>query len=150
MDVKNIVERRDGDVVSVRPDSPISHAARTLNENRIGAVIVTDDNGSMAGILSERDVSRGVSEHGTALSEKPVSELMTNNVITCRLEDSMNDVLSLMAANGIRHVPVMEKDSIVGMVSMRDAITLWLDTVKELNSLKEEVELFRKQLGASA
>lgn len=149
MDVKNILERRDGEVVSVHPDSLIPHAAQTLNENRIGAVIVTDDNGGMAGILSERDVSRGVTEHGTGLSEKPVSDLMTNNVITCRLEDSMSEVLSLMTANGIRHVPVMENEKVVGMVSMRDAITLWLDTVKELNSLKEEVELFRKQLGAS-
>lgn len=133
MDVKDLLEAKNGEVISVEVSSPVPDAARALARNEIGVVVVTDPQGRMGGILSERDISRGLTEHGAALLKKPVSDLMTRNVVSCGPDDSIVDVLSLMHNHSIRHIPVEDQDAVIGIVSLRDLTTHWLNALEEEN-----------------
>ena len=77
--------------------------------------------------------SRGVTEHGASLVEKPVGDLMTRSAVRCGPDDSIVDVLSLMHNHDVRHLPVMDRDDVVGIISLRDVTTHWLNALEEEN-----------------
>lgn len=129
----DLIEHRGGDVVTVPCENPVSEAAATLTDIDIGVLIVTDSDGGVSGILSECDVSRGVTQHGADLIQKQVGDLMTRRVIACTLDHSIVDAFSLMISNGIRHVPVMRDGDVLGIVSMRDVMDVWLNALEEEN-----------------
>ena len=133
MDVKELLDTKNGDVISVEADNSVPEAAMALADNDVGIVVVTDQRGEIGGILSEGDISRGLTEHGAALVKKPVGDLMTRKVISCGPEDSIIDVLSLMLDHGVRHIPVVENNSVIGVLSLRDVTTHWLNALEEEN-----------------
>ena len=130
MDVQELLDRKGNSVVTVNEDSSLPDAAKVLTKNGIGSAIVTEDSGKMAGILSERDISRSVGEHAAALLDKRVRDVMTRKVVSCKPSDDVADVVSSMTVNGIRHVPVLDNGAVVGVVSIRDTAALWLDSVR--------------------
>ena len=140
MDVQELLDEKGNQVITVQPGDTVPDAVQTLASNDIGAVVVTDDQGTMTGILSERDISRGVKKHGAGLMGKQVQDLMSNKVVTCTPHCSIVDVLALMNANNIRHLPVMDAQKVMGVISIRDATTVWL------NALEEENETLRRML----
>lgn len=133
MDVKELLDTKKGDVISVEADNSVPEAAMALAANEVGVVVVTDQRGEIGGILSEGDISRGLTEHGAALVKKPVGDLMTRKVISCGPEDSIIDVLSLMHDHGVRHIPVVENNGVIGVLSLRDVTTHWLNALEEEN-----------------
>ena len=133
MDVKELLEAKNGDVISIEVTRPVPEAARALASNDVGVVVVTDPDGRIDGLVSERDISRGVTEHGAALLDKPVGDLMVRSRASCGPDDSIVDVLALMHNHRIRYLPVLEQDDLIGVISLRDVTTHWLNALEEEN-----------------
>ncbi len=121
MTVERILTGKGGDVVSVSPDDTLEKAAQVLVENRIGAILAMRGD-EIAGVLSERDIVRAIGTTGASALAQPVSALMTENVITCHKTDSIADVMGVMTDRRIRHVPVVEKGKLLGIVSIGDLV----------------------------
>jgi CBS domain-containing protein len=111
-----------GDIVGIEPSADLKAAAQLLSAHRIGAVLIRGAGGRLAGILSERDIVRAISEHGAGALALPVSQVMTRNVTTCGEEDSVASIMERMTAGKFRHMPVVSKGELVGLVSIGDVV----------------------------
>lgn len=129
MNVKSILELKGDFVLTILPQATVEEASETLAENHIGAVVVTDAAGQIAGILSERDIAVAVPQYGGALGETKVSDIMTHDVVFCTTETTVTEVLNIMVSNGIRHLPVVEQDKLMGVISLRDVVGNWLGAI---------------------
>jgi len=140
MNVDSILRTKGGEVVTTRPDVSIADIARLLHGRRIGAVVVLSEGGGIAGILSERDIVSGMAEHGEEVSRLTVGRLMTREVVTCAPGDTIRDVMTLMTHRRVRHVPVVEADRLVGIVSIGDVVKSRIEeTEVEVDSLRDYV-----------
>ncbi len=133
MQVADILASKGDRVIATRPESPITQALRTLTVERIGVVVVTDDNGELVGILSERDIVHGLHEQGDRVLRMKVADLMTGAVITCSPDHSVVDAMRLMSANGIRHLPVVDDGKLAGVLSIVDVVHVRLAEVEQDN-----------------
>lgn len=122
MKVSNVLDDKGNDVFTVRPEETIDVLSHRLRALRIGALIVSSDGNSIDGIISERDVAYGLAEHGAEVLNRKVSELMTKSVVTCSRESTIADLMKLMTRRRIRHLPVVEKGKLVGVVSIGDIL----------------------------
>ena len=121
--IEHILATKGPDVVTLRSDASVADAVARLREFRIGAIVVSDDNGATAaGILSERDVVRAVAEAGAAALERRVAEVMTIDVHTCPPTATIEDLMEAMTARRIRHIPVVADGRLVGVVSIGDIV----------------------------
>tara|TARA_B100000315_G_C14210814_1_gene421978 strand:- start:109 stop:561 length:453 start_codon:yes stop_codon:yes gene_type:complete len=127
MTIKAVLAGREEPVMTTEPDATSVEAAKLLSDRRIGLLVVCDTEGKIAGVLSERDIVRGLADHGAGLSEKRVADLMTGDVLTCSPGDLENEVLDTMAERQIRHMPVVDSGNLVGMVSIRDLMTYLME-----------------------
>jgi CBS domain-containing protein len=121
--VATIGEIMARDVLAVAGDTSISEAARQMHERRVGAVVVVDGD-RLVGILTERDVLRAVA---TGRVEGPVSASMTHGPDTVEPSETTGHAAALMIHGGFRHLPVVDGDAVVGMISIRDLMRLHLD-----------------------
>lgn len=122
MTIAAILKSKGADIVSATPDSTLADVCATLCEHKIGAVLVCDPDGGIAGIMSERDVVGAVNREGAEALARPVSAFMTRKVVTCTLDDTINEVMSRMTAGRFRHLPVIEGGRIVGLISIGDVV----------------------------
>jgi CBS domain-containing protein len=122
MNVKAILATKGGDTVSIEPTADLAAAAQLLSAHRIGAVVILGAGGRLGGILSERDIVRAISEHGAAALKLPVSQVMTRNVATCGEDDSIASIMERMTAGKFRHMPVLAKGELIGLVSIGDVV----------------------------
>ena len=129
--------KTDVGVISVKPDATVTEAAKLLSQHRIGTVIVSADGASLDGILSERDIVRELGKRGTECLSEPVSALMTAKLVTCSPSNSALEVLEMMTKGRFRHVPVMDGDKMVGLISIGDAVKARLS---QLAMEKESLE----------
>lgn len=119
--IRELLAQKDPCVVKcIRPDDTLLKMAQKLREHKIGALLVTDENDKLVGVISERDLVRAVTEFGNELVHRPVSDVMTRSVITCGSEDSVLDILATMNEKTIRHIPVVEGERIRAMISIRE------------------------------
>lgn len=126
------------EVVSILPSETLGAAAKKLTEHRIGALVVRDRIGRIVGMLSERDLVIALSQHGANAVTTPVSEAMTPEVITCRPGDAVRDLMALITAKRIRHIPVCEGERLLGIVSIGDVLKSRIDEKElELNMLRD-------------
>ncbi len=140
MTVKAILSTKGRSVVTISPAISLSMAIKILAENRIGAVIVTNANHGVEGILSERDLVRALAEHGASVLDKPVEKVMTKKVVTCVETDTVNDMMERMTAGKFRHVPVLEDGRIAGIISIGDVVKHRLMQIEsESNALREYI-----------
>ena len=130
MTVRDILDRKGRDVVTLGPDGSIADAARFLAENRIGAVVVSKDGAHIDGILSERDIVRAIASGGAAVLDQPVSSVMTANVKRCRETSTVNEVMSLMSSNRFRHLPVENDGKLVGIISIGDVVKRRIEDIE--------------------
>jgi CBS domain-containing protein len=122
MNVKTILAAKGGDTVSIEPTADLAAAAQLLSARRIGALVILGAGGRLAGILSERDIVRAISEHGAAALKLPVSQMMTRNVATCGEDDTIANIMERMTAGKFRHLPVVAKGQLIGLVSIGDVV----------------------------
>jgi CBS domain-containing protein len=117
-----------------------------LNE-RIGALVVLDADERLVGILSERDIVRTMADVGGASLLLPVAEVMTRNVSTCDMNDSISSVMDRMTKGKFRHMPVLDKDRLAGMISIGDALKWQIEMIREsmhqLEASIAELDLMR-------
>ena len=122
MNVKTILAAKGGDVISIEPTATLAAATQLLSKHRIGAVVICGAGGRLAGILSERDIMRAISEYGAEALNMQVGQVMTRNVLTCSEDDSISDIMERMTAGKFRHLPVVTTGRLVGLVSIGDVV----------------------------
>lgn len=138
MSIQSILDHKGNKVITMAPDTKVGVAAHRLRLERIGAVVITGEGLRIEGILSERDVVQGLTEHGAAVIDLPVSALMSRNVHTCRPDAEIRDVMRLMTLHRIRHVPVAENGVLRGIVSIGDVVKSRLEDMElEANVLHD-------------
>lgn len=121
MTVQAILDSKGHDILSVPSDATLKDAVAILSERRIGAVLVMKD-GRIEGILSERDIVRVLGQRGAKVLDEPVSGTMTRKVVTCRQADTAAAIMEKMTAGKFRHLPVVENDRVVGLISIGDIV----------------------------
>jgi CBS domain-containing protein len=140
MIVNRILSLKGREVATIEPSRSLSEAARILAERRIGALLIVDGDRPVTGIISERDIVRAVAMHGAKALDEPVSRFMTEKVVTCTGETSINDVMELMTQQKFRHIPVVESGRLSGIVSIGDVVKLRLEEVEaETQAIKEYI-----------
>lgn len=140
MMVSQILRDKGRDVLAIAPNATLADAARVLTKNRIGALIVRAESGALAGILSERDIVRAVSEEGSAALGLAVASRMTADVAVCEENDTIEEIMETMTRCRFRHMPVVEGEKIVGIVSIGDVVkTRIAETLREAQALKEYI-----------
>ena len=138
--VKNILGEKGREVISISADATLSEATRLLSRRRIGAVVVCDDSGTLAGILSERDVVRAVADESVSALARPVGLYMTRAVATCCETDSIESLMEMMTVGRFRHMPVLDNGLVTGIISIGDVVkTRIAETVREAASLREYI-----------
>jgi CBS domain-containing protein len=131
MSLKTILAAKGSEVVSIDFTADLATAAKLLTKHNIGAVVVLGVGGRLAGILSERDLVRAMAENGITALQLPVGQVMTRDVSTSEVDDSIASVMDRMTKGRFRHMPVLEKDRLVGMVSIGDLLKLNIETIRE-------------------
>jgi CBS domain-containing protein len=135
--VSDLLARKSGAIFSIGPDQPVFEAVRLMAERGIGALLVMDG-GRLAGILSERDYARKVVLLGRSSSATPVRQIMTAPVHTVRASDTLDDCMRIMTERRIRHLPVVESGSVIGVLSIGDLVKAVIDdqkkTIEELTA----------------
>ena len=127
-------------MVFVDERETVSGAARLLTDRRIGALVVGDESGDIAGMLSERDIVAGIATHGAAVLDQAVSELMTRKVVFCHPRDTIADVMGKMTDRRIRHLPVVDGDRLLGVISIGDVVKQRIaETENEAEALREYI-----------
>jgi CBS domain-containing protein len=122
MYVQSILTAKGTDVVAIEPTATIESAVKILAERRIGALVVLGPERRVIGIVSERDVVRTLAEAGAVALQLPVSQAMTRKVSTCTLADSVSSIMEQMTNGKFRHLPVVEQDQLLGIVSIGDIV----------------------------
>jgi CBS domain-containing protein len=122
MMIHHLVSAKGAAVATITADATVAEAVSRMAARRIGALVVSADGRSIDGVISERDIVRGLAAFGAVILERPVRALMTNEVHTCRSADTVDGVMAIMTARRIRHVPVVDDDVMVGIVSIGDVV----------------------------
>ena len=140
MQVRHILRDKGREVFTIPSDATLSEAARLLASKRIGALIVRERDGSLAGILSERDIVRALALASVNALPQAVAQHMTRSVATCCEGDSVDELMEMMTRGRFRHVPVVEEDRLTGIISIGDVVkTRIAETVQEAQSLREYI-----------
>jgi len=129
--------KADTGVMTVRPDMTVSQVVALLSEKRIGAVVVSANGETADGILSERDIVREIGRRGAECMSDSAGDMMTKKLVTCNIRDDANEVLEMMTNGRFRHLPVVEGDKMVGLISIGDVVKARL---AELSMEKKALE----------
>jgi len=131
MSLKTVLTAKGDNIICIEPTADLAAAAKLLSTHGIGALVVLDASGRLVGILSERDIVRTMADVGTGVLQLPVAKIMTRNVSTCDVNDSISSVMERMTKGRFRHMPVLDKDRLAGLVSIGDALKWQIETIRE-------------------
>jgi CBS domain-containing protein len=131
MRISQLLRRKGREVATIDGSESVRTALALLAEKGIGALVVSSDGRRVEGIVSERDVARGLHERGAGLLADPVSSLMTAEVHTCPPTAGVHDLAQTMTDHRVRHVPVVEDGVLVGIVSIGDVVKARLDELED-------------------
>lgn len=138
MSVEKVLAEKGRNVVTVLPEHSVGDAAQLLTEHKIGMMVVCDPKGRIEGMLSERDLVKGMAKYGPAVLKMAVRNLMTAKVITCKGSDDAKELMEVMSSRRIRHLPVVEDGRLVGIISMGDLVHYrHLQTQMEMGVLRD-------------
>lgn len=140
MKVEQLLKKKGDHLVTSRPEDTLEAAAQLLTTNNIGALPVRDADGTLVGMLSERDLVRSVAERGARALSLKVADIMSHDVAKCSASDSVKSVMETMSRRHIRHVPVVDGTDLIGIISQRDVMKSILDeTQLEMGVLRDIV-----------
>ena len=142
MKVANILEHKGGRVLTTTPAQSVGDTVSLLRREKIGALVVCDDEGNVAGLISERNIINGLADHGSAVLKLDVGTLMTTSVLSCKTSDNIVDLMATMTERRIRHIPVIEDGELKGIVSIGDVVK---DRIAET---EHEAELLREYISS--
>jgi CBS domain-containing protein len=140
MRVSTILAAKGRSVTTVAPGATVADVVATLAELRIGAVVVSDGRNGIAGIITERDVVRALAAHGAPALERPVSDFMTRDVVTCHFEDTIDEMMDRMTRGKFRHIPVVEGVALAGIISIGDVVKHRLELIEaEASAMRDYI-----------
>lgn len=138
MNVESILRKKGRGVITIAPDARIATAVALLRRHAIGALVVSRDDIVVEGVLSERDIVLALADHGAAALDHSVARLMSRQVATCAPEDRVADLAALMTERRIRHLPVVARGALAGIVSIGDIVKSRIDeVVDEASSMRD-------------
>jgi len=143
MKVDMILQRKGHEVISLRPEDTVQTASAILAVNKIGALPVKNSNEEVIGILSERDVVRGLYKNGVSSIDMLVKDLMTEEVATCTADDEVKDVQNIMHTRRFRHIPVVKDGKLHGVVSQGDVMHMCIEQAQTEASVMRELAIAR-------
>ena len=141
MQVRHILQSKGRDVIGIADSATLGEAARILAQHQVGALVIQDGGGALAGIFSERDLVRAVAQDGPLALSRTIAACMSRQVTTCRDDDSVEPVMEAMTRGRFRHVPVLdERQRLAGMISIGDVVKSRIaETLSEANSLRDYI-----------
>jgi len=130
MMVQELLTAKNSVVVTVSPTATLAEAARTMVDHRIGAVVVADAAEQLLGIVTEYDLTRAIADYAIGLVEQRVEDVMTHPVVTCAPNESVVEALYMMNARHLRHLPILDRDRLAGIISIRDITGKWIELLE--------------------
>lgn len=124
MNVAAILKQKGRGVFTTTPDTSLLDIAKLLGLHRVGCIVITGPDGKVIGIVSERDIVREISRAGSKVLKEPVERCMTKSVVTCREADTIDRLMAEMTAHRFRHMPVVERGRLIGLVSIGDVVRM--------------------------
>ena len=143
MKVRDILNRKGADVETIRPDAKLLMAVHRMRMQNVGALVVSRDGVKVEGVLSERDVVRGLTRHGADLLDISVVAVMSRNVPTCAPDDPLSAVMAQMTRTRNRHVPVVDNGGLCGILSVGDVVKHRLEEMELETSVLRDAYLTR-------
>jgi CBS domain-containing protein len=122
MSIKSILSTKGDNVVTIEPAATLEVAVNTLTQQRIGALVVLGPDRRVTGIVSERDIIRALAQHGADVLKQPIAQVMTRKVATCTQGETVATIMETMTNGRFRHIPVVEQDRLVGIISIGDVV----------------------------
>jgi CBS domain-containing protein len=141
MRISDVLRSKGDAVATITPQTSVAGLLTELAVHNIGAMVVVDADG-LRGIVSERDVVRGLHDAGPDLLRRPVSDIMTTVLATCSPDDSVDSLSALMTTNRVRHVPVLADGRLAGIVSIGDVVKTRME---ELESEQQQLQAYITQ-----
>lgn len=137
MNVATVLKTKGRAVTTARAESTLKELADQLASKKIGAVVVTGEAGRVIGIFSERDLVRLIAEKGPEALSLTAGEVMTRNVVTCEEKSTLDELMEMMTAGRFRHLPVVERGELVGLISIGDVVKFHLaDMALEVTAMR--------------
>ncbi len=131
MKIEELLRRKGDFVATIRPDASVSEAIAELARHGIGALVVSEDGRTPQGIVSERDVVRRLNDSGPAILDGPVAAIMSSTLRCCVPEDEVESLMATMTTHRIRHLPVLQRGALAGIVSIGDVVKSRTDELEE-------------------
>jgi len=129
--VKHLLDAKGRNAISIAPDASVFDAIKVMADESIGSLVVLDENGELAGIVTERDYARKVIVLGRSSKDTRVAEIMTTDVLTAASDHTVNACMEIMTARKIRHLPVIEHGRVIAMISIGDLVQAIIADQKE-------------------
>ncbi|KQT86303.1 CBS domain-containing protein [Aurantimonas sp. Leaf443] len=140
MTVRHILDTKGRDVLTATQTATVHDVARTLAEKKVGALVLLGPDGRLAGIVSERDVVRVIARSGVDSLSQTIDEVMTLKVTTCTQDTTVDEAMELMTNGRFRHLPVIENERVVGVVSIGDVVKQRIETVeREASEMRDYI-----------
>ena len=137
--VSHLLDNKGRHIISVAPDTSVLDAIKLMADKAVGSLVVMQ-NDELLGIMSERDYARKVIIKGRSSESTPVSEIMTSDVITTTSSHTVNECMNLMTEKKIRHLPVVEDNQVIGMISIGDLVEAIIsDQQEEIEQLEHYI-----------
>lgn len=143
MTVAAILSEKGSSVLTVEPGDSLTDVIKILSEKKIGAAVVVSPDGTVCGIISERDIVREIGGHGAKALKTTISGCMTSSVISCTPHDTVNEVMETMTTNRFRHMPVIENGKLGGIISIGDVVK------RKIEQAERDAEEMRNYIAAS-
>ncbi|MBT8136272.1 MAG: CBS domain-containing protein [Gammaproteobacteria bacterium] len=138
--VATILQSKGHDVVTANVSDSIIEVARILRQNRIGAVLIRDESGQLAGLASERDITSALGDHGPEALQHPIGDVMARKLVVCEPHHDMGFVMACMTDRRVRHLPVLEGGELVGIISIGDVVKARIyDLESESETMREYI-----------
>jgi CBS domain-containing protein len=140
MTVRAILTLKGRDCITIAPEASLAEAAKLMAQKRIGALVITGPERRVTGILSERDIVAALAAHGQRALEQSVGSVMTREVVTCGEDETVPELMQRMTGGRFRHVPVLERNQLAGIVSIGDVVKFRLaEMEREHEALREYI-----------
>ncbi len=141
MTVKTILSQKGSHVATIAPTATVADAAKELSERKIGALVIKGAGGRLTGIVSERDIVRTLALYGAEALKLPLTEVMTRKVVTCVPGDTMAGLMAQMTSGKFRHLPVMDGEKLIGIISIGDVVKFRLAELEyEQSALRDYIQ----------
>jgi CBS domain-containing protein len=130
MDIESILAAKGREVRTIKPEAKVAEALHRMRRERVGALVVSEDGATIAGIVSDRGIMYAIVDRGVEVLDQPVGGIMTREVFTCSRRERVSAIMALMTERRIRHIPVVEDGRLCGIISIGDVVKHRLDEIQ--------------------